>query len=63
MASGRRKRKRKEEKVHRAGLDHVPPLETERGGVVDPCSHPPTLRAGDSRRRRVDGGDLFFCCY
>lgn len=50
--------KEKEEKLSRAGLDHVPSLEKERGGVMDPRSHPPLPGLGTPRRRRVDGGDL-----
>lgn len=54
----RERGKEKEEKVNRAGLDNVPSLEKERGGVVDPRSHPPLPGLGTRRRRRVDGGDL-----
>lgn len=43
---GERRKEKEGKKVHRAGLNHVPPLEKERGGVVDPCSHPPLSGLG-----------------
>lgn len=52
--------------MSRAGFDCVPVVGKERGGVLDPRSHPPPSRAGDPlcpaggtrRRQRVDRGDL-----
>lgn len=59
----RERGKEKEEKVSRAGLDNVPSLEKERGGVVDPRSHPPLPGLGDSEEAESERGATFYCCY
>lgn len=46
--------------MHRAGLEHVPPLEKERGGVSGPALPSPTLRAGDSKEAESRRGRPFF---